>query len=315
MCVALCRLVSSHTLLMCLVLLIVSVCSHLGLGRLEYRHSLGDHRRRVASRSRQQKSVVLLGQFAESGDVLLRNTQSHSRLAMTLRNGFCCESDSFSFSLGDVDSRLIFCLAFQNLGLLLPFCDVDLGKLSSFRVKNHGALSPLRFGLFVHRVANRLGSRNVPNLVTQALDAPRLCGDGNSGDDRRVDRFALFKRLIKGHLPQFRAHRGLCQLRDCEKRIFNPIRSLVWVIDADVQHAVNVKRHVVTGDGVLVGQQQSLLLERMGVSDPIYNWNQKVQTRLQCRVVFPKTLDDPCALLRHDDEPRVPRFVESVFTR
>jgi len=112
MCVALCRLVSSHTLLMCLVLLIVSVCSHLGLGRLEYRHSLGDHRRRVASRSRQQKSVVLLGQFAESGDVpcsrvkswrtatlLLRNTQSHSRLAMTLRNGFCCESDSFSFLL------------------------------------------------------------------------------------------------------------------------------------------------------------------------------------------------------------------------
>jgi len=80
---------------------------------------------------------------------------------------------------------------------------------------------------------------------------------------------------------------------------------LVGVEHARVQHAVELERDVVGGDGALAGDLEGVFLERLDVGDAVEEGDQEGQARLQDAVELAHALDDPGGLLGHEADDSV----------
>eukprot|EP00960_Hanusia_phi_P037597 753025-Hanusia_phi.AAC.1 len=100
----------------------------------------------------------------------------------------------------------------------------------------------------------------------------------------------VFERLVEGDLADLGPHGGLSQLGDGKPGIPHPVGGLVRIYDSDVQHSVDLQRHVVRGDGGLVGDSEGLLLERVHVGDLVHQGDDEIEPRSKDGVELSKPL-------------------------
>ena len=103
--------------------------------------------------------------------------------------------------------------------------------------------------------------------------------------------------MVERQASDFTPHGRLRELRDCVLGILNPVRSLVSVIDAGIEHAVEFQRDVVGGDGGLGGDFHGGFFEGFHVGDAVEDGDQDLDSGGEGSVVFAHAFNDPGGLL------------------
>jgi len=175
-----------------------------------------------------------------------------------------------------------------------------MAPTSRRRLGDHGA--PLALGLHLagHGVGDIRRRRQVLDLDPRDLDAPGTGGVVDGREQAGVDRVALREDLVQLHGADHRAQIGLGQLGDGVDQIVDPIGGRRGVHHLDEDDRVDLDRHVILGDDLLLRDVQHLLHHVDLAADRLDERGQDADARLQGPGVAAEPLHGEFAPLGHD---------------
>lgn len=235
--------------------------------------------------------VLLFSGLFERCDLSLADQKLGSQSPLGALQLLFDRAESFGLSFCLHNQSLSVTLSFEDLGLLLGLCHVDVGDLLSLRRENVCTFPPFSLCLQDHRLLDIWGWFNILYLIPECWNAPLGSVLLNVLNDVQVELLALLKQAIQSQSADFTAHCSLSKVWDSGLVIFDPIGCFLWVNDLDVEDTIDVKRDVILCDCHLGANLDYLLSHIMHIRDLLNHRDNEIETWLHLAIVLFETMN------------------------